>query len=197
MTLRDQLQADLKEAMKNNDETRKTVIRGVMSSLRESEQRKREDLAKAAMTKHNLVKPSPNAYETDEEYDSAVDSYQKGIDAALTAEKVEENSTLDEGEALTIVQKLVKQRQESIEQAQQAGRSDIANAESGELTILESYLPKQLSREEIEAEARTVIAEVGAQGARDMGKVMGPLNAKLKGRADGKMISEVVKSLLS
>jgi len=190
MTLRDQLQADLKEAMKNNDETRKTVIRGVMSSLRESEQRKREDLAKAAMKKHNVVKPSG----TDED---ALAAYQQAIDAALTAEKVEENSTLDESESLAIVQKLVKQRHESIEQAQQAGRSDIANAESGELIILESYLPKQLSREEIEAEARTVIAEVGAQGARDMGKVMGPLNAKLKGRADGKMISEVVKSLLS
>lgn len=190
MTLRDQLQADLKEAMKNNDEMRKTVIRGVMTSLRESEQRKREDLAKAAMKKHNVVKPSG----TDDE---ALATYQKAIDAALNAEKVEEHSKLDEGEALTIVQKLVKQRQESIEQAQQAGRADIATSESSELGILETYLPKQLSREEIEGEARKVIAQVGAQNARDMGKVMGPLNAKLKGRADGKLISEVVKSLLS
>ena len=70
-------------------------------------------------------------------------------------------------------------------------------AESAELAILEDYLPRQLSREEIEAEARQVIAEVGASGPRDIGKVMKPLIGKLRGRADGKLVNQVVRELLA
>jgi uncharacterized protein YqeY len=96
-----------------------------------------------------------------------------------------------------VLQKLVKQRQESIEQAQQAGRSDILAAEGRELELLEAYLPRQMGREELEAQARAVIAEVGAADPRDMGKVMGTLMARVQGRADGKLVSEVVRSLLA
>jgi uncharacterized protein YqeY len=190
MALRDQLQADLKDAMKSGDAVRKTTIRGIMTSLNESEQRKREDLAKKALKKHNVAKPT----NSDE---STLAAYQQAVDAALAAENVEDAGKLDEMEAITVLQKLAKQRQESIDQASQAGRTDIAEAESVELSIVEAYLPRQMSREELEAEVRAVIAEVGATELRDMGKVMSPLMERLQGRADGKQVSEVVRLLLA
>jgi len=190
MSFRDQLQADLKEAMKSGDEARKTLIRGVMAALKDAEQRKREELAKQALKKHGVAKPAT----TDE---ASLAAYNRTVDAALAAENVEAESALDEGEVMAVLQRMVKQRQESIEQASQAGRSDILAAETNELRLLESYLPKQMSREEIEVAAQAVIAEVGASDARDMGKVMGPLMARLQGRADGKLVSDVVRNLLA
>jgi uncharacterized protein YqeY len=190
MALRDQLQADLKDAMKSGDAVRKTTIRGIMTSLNESEQRKREDLAKKALKKHNVAKPT----NSDE---STLAAYQQAVDGAFAAENVEDAGKLDEMEAITVLQKLANQRQESIDQASQAGRTDIAEAESVELSIVEAYLPRQMSREELEAEVRAVIAEVGATELRDMGKVMSPLMERLQGRADGKQVSEVVRLLLA
>jgi uncharacterized protein YqeY len=98
---------------------------------------------------------------------------------------------------LGVIAKEAKQRRESIVEYQRAGRQDLVEAESAELAILEDYLPRQLSREEIEAEARQVIAEVGASGPRDIGKVMKPLIGKLRGRADGKLVNQVVRELLA
>jgi len=188
MSLQDQLNEDLKDAMRNKDALKRTVLRGVVSALREEEQSKREDLVNRALKKHNVTKPSG---------DDDMAAYQQALDAALAAENVEENAKLDEGEELRIIQKMVKQRQDSIDEAQKVGRSDVAESEQAELTILEAYLPKQLSREEIEAEARAIIEQAGAESMKDMGKVMGPLMENLQGRADGKLISEVVRGLLS
>jgi uncharacterized protein len=196
MTLREQLQADLKEAMKGGDETRKTVVRNLISALRESTENKRKDLVKKALKKHNVNRPSGN-FGSEEAEQAAMAAYQQAMDTALSAENVEAESTLTDAEELSTVQRLVKQRQESIEQAQKAGRADLADIEASELVILEAYLPQQMSREEIEAEARTAIQQVGAQGPRDMGKVMSAMMPRVQGRADGKIISEVVKSLLS
>lgn len=187
---KEQLTADLKEAMKSGDAVRRTVIRSTLAAFREAEQRKREDLVKRALKKHNLQRPDPS----DEE---AIAVYVGAVDAALEAEQVDAGSELDESEALSVIQKLVKQRQDSIADAEKAGRADIAQNEQQEMEILQAYLPEQLSREEIEEEARVVIQQVGASGPRDMGKVMGPLMGRLQGRADGKLVSEVVRTLLS
>lgn len=189
MTLREQLQADLKDAMKSGEEARKTLIRSAMTALRETEQRKREDLAKKALKKHNVVKPSGS--------EEALAAYQKAVDDALAAENVEAASVLDAAEELTVIQKMVKQRQESIEQAQQVGRTDLAESEAHEMKMLEGYLPQQMSREEIEAAVRAVISETGAASEKDMGKVMGALKPRVQGKADNKLVSEVVRSLLS
>jgi uncharacterized protein YqeY len=199
MSLKDQLNTDLKEAMKSKDSQRLTLIRGVMAAFKDAEIRKREELTKQAAQKHGVAKPAPKGQSDADKaaYEAAVAAYSKALDAAVAAEKVEEASALDETEMLSSMQKLIKMRQDSIADAQKAGRTDIAQAEEKELAQLQAYLPKQLSREEIEAEARAMIAQVGASSPRDMGKVMGPLSAKLKGRADGKLISEVVKALLS
>lgn len=104
---------------------------------------------------------------------------------------------LDDDDILAVIAKQAKQRQESITEFRRAGREDLAAEEEAELAILQAYLPQQLSPEEIEAKARQVIQEVGASGPRDMGKVMKPLMARLKGRADGKVANQIVRELLA
>lgn len=191
MSLKDQLSADLKDSMRNREAVRRTVIRNIMTSVTEAEQRKRTDLIDEAMKKHGVQRPASTS-DTD-----AMATYDEALNMAIEREDVEARSQLDDPEVLAIVQKLVKQRQDSIEEAKRAGREDIAETEQEELDVLTDYLPRQLTREEIEDVARSVIAETGASGMRDMGKVMGPLMEQLKGRADGKLVSQVVREQLS
>lgn len=108
-----------------------------------------------------------------------------------------ERVSLDDDDILALIAKQAKQRQESIVEYKRAGRQDLVDEEEAELAILQAYLPQQLGREEIEAEARAVIADVGASGPRDMGKVMKPLMARLRGRADGKLANQIVRELLA
>jgi uncharacterized protein YqeY len=96
-----------------------------------------------------------------------------------------------------ILTKAAKQRKESSDIFTQQGRQDLADKENFQLEIITRYLPKQLSNEEIEAAVKEVIAEVGAKGPQDMGKVMGTATKKLSGQADGKIISDLVKKLLT
>jgi hypothetical protein len=199
MSLKDQLSADLKEAMKGKDAQRVTLIRGIMASIKDGELRKREEMTRQAAQKHGVARPVSMGQSLEDKaaYEAAVATYSQALDAAVAAEKVEDKMTLDETEVLSTIQKLIKMRQDSIAEAEKAGRKDVAEAEGRELSQLQAYLPKQLTREEIEVEAQALIAQVGAASARDMGKVMGPLMGKLQGRADGKLISDVVKSLLA
>jgi uncharacterized protein YqeY len=104
---------------------------------------------------------------------------------------------LDDEDILVLVAKQAKQRQESIAEYQKAGRQDLVDEEQAELDVLEEYMPRQLAREEVEAEARQVIDEVGASGPRDIGKVMRPLMDRLRGRADGREVNQVVRELLA
>ena len=98
---------------------------------------------------------------------------------------------------MKLLTKAAKQRKDSIEVFEQQGRDDLAATEKSELTVIESFLPKQLTEAEVEAEVKKVIAEVGAAGPQDMGKVMGAATKKLAGKADGKLISSLAKKLLS
>ena len=102
-----------------------------------------------------------------------------------------------DGDILKMIQKLIKQRKESAEQYVAAGRQELADNEIAEAAVMERYLPKQLSAEEVEAKIREIIAEVGATSIRDMGKVMGAATKALAGQADGKTISGAVKKLLA
>lgn len=99
-------------------------------------------------------------------------------------------------EELAILTQLAKQRRDSIEQYQKADRPELADQEAQELAILEEYLPKQLSVEEVRSVVQGIIAEVGATSPKDMGKVMGPAMTKLKGQADGKLVQSIVKECL-
>jgi len=102
-----------------------------------------------------------------------------------------------DGDILKMIQKLVKQRKEAAEQFIAGGRQDLADTELAEAAVMEKYLPKQLSVEEVKAKVQEIIAEVGATSIRDMGKVMGAANKALAGLSDGRTISSVVKELLS
>ena len=126
----------------------------------------------------------------------------RSVIAAMKKAETELDSTgarvvLDDSDIMGVISKQAKQRQESIEAFQAGGREDLVARERAELAILEAYLPQQLTEAEIEEAARQVIAETGASGPRDLGIVMRPLMARLKGRADGKLVNKVVREQLS
>lgn len=107
------------------------------------------------------------------------------------------NGELSDENATKIIVKMVKQRKESARIYTENNRPELADSELAEAAVLEEYLPKQLSADELEAELKAIIAETGAAGPRDMGKVMGIATKKLAGKAEGRMISETVKRLLN
>ena len=117
--------------------------------------------------------------------------------AAIQLAEVEQGGELDEASLIAVLQKEARRRRETIEELRGADRPDRLADEEAELAILESYLPRMLTREEIAAEARAVIAQVGASSPRDMGAVMRVLMPQMKGRADGRLVNEVVRELLS
>lgn len=104
---------------------------------------------------------------------------------------------LDDAGVMGVITTLIKQRRDSVEQYKAGGRADLAEKEEKEIAILQAYLPAQLSAEELAAEVKAAVAEAGAKSAKDMGAVMKILNPKLKGRAEGKAISDEVKAQLS
>jgi len=124
----------------------------------------------------------------------------RAIKSAILLEKTSKNAIdgeLSETAEITLLQKLVKQRKEAAEIYKGQNRADLYEAEMFQAGVIEKYLPKQLSREEIEAELKNIIAQVGATTAKDMGKVMGVATKHFAGRADNKIVSEIVKSLLA
>lgn len=146
MSLKDQLQADLKQAMLAKDERRKTVVRVILAEIKNAE------IAKIG---------------------------------ALT-----------DAEQLGVIQSEIKKRRDALDEMQRANRPELLQEAQSQLDILLTYVPQQMSREEIAAAAQAVIAELGAAGPQAMGAVMGKLMPQLKGKADGKLINEVVRDLL-
>jgi len=118
------------------------------------------------------------------------------IKSALKNRQIEKQSPLSEEEEIAVLSTLSKQRRESIEQYRKAGREDLAKKEEDELSIIQSYMPEQLSPDEIDALIKEAIEECGAKGLSDMGRVMKVLMPKVKGRADGKAVSERVKAIM-
>ncbi len=118
------------------------------------------------------------------------------LSAALKNRQIDKRAPLTENEVLEAVRSLIKQRRDSVEQFAKGGRQDLVDKETAEIAFLEVYLPRQLSREEVEKLVREAIAQSGARGAKEMGKVMKILIPMVGGRADGKLVSELVKSAL-
>jgi len=120
------------------------------------------------------------------------------LKAAIMNKGVEKGRDLDDGEVLQVVSALVKQRRDSIEQFQKAGRQDLVDKETGDVTVLEEYLPPAASAEEVDAAVTAAIAETGAASPKDMGKVMKAVMPKLAGmHADGKAVNETVRRKLA
>lgn len=146
MAIKDQLMQDLKEAMKNKEDVRKSVI--------------------------TLIR------------------------AAVKQREVDERVELSEKQVQDIIAKQLKQRRDSLEEFKKAGREDLIEQTQKEIDIITTYLPAQLSIEEIETLVDEAIAETGATSVKDMGKIMSVLNPRTKGRADGKVVNEVVRKKL-
>ena len=117
--------------------------------------------------------------------------------AAIKQKEVDERAELTDADVVAVIEKMVKQRRESIVQFEKAARSDLAEAEKFELQVLSSYLPQQMGDSEIEKEVEKAVAESNASGVKDMGKVMALLKSRLAGRADMGKVSVLVKSRLS
>jgi hypothetical protein len=117
--------------------------------------------------------------------------------AAIKQKEVDERVELTDPDVVGILEKMIKQRRESIAQFEKAARNDLADAEKFELGVLSGYLPQQLGEAEIQKEINSVIAETGASGVKDMGKVMAALKSRLAGRADMGKVSALVKARLS
>jgi uncharacterized protein YqeY len=119
------------------------------------------------------------------------------LTAALKQKEVDERKTLADADVVAIIDKMIKQRRDSIAQFQQGGRDDLAEGEQFEISVLEPYMPAAVTDAEIEAVIAGVITETGARAPADMGKVMGPLKARLAGRADMSKVSALVKQKLA
>ena len=146
ISLKERLDGDLKDAMRNKDSVRRTVLRTIISEIRNAEIAKQE--------------------------------------------------ALDDEGVLVVMTKQAQQRRDSIEAFRSASRSDLVESESAELKIISGYLPEQLSEDEIEVVITEVISQVEAKGFSDMGKVMKEIMQRIRGRADGKMVSSIVTSRL-
>ena len=119
------------------------------------------------------------------------------LNAAIKQKEVDERVTLDDAAVVGIVDKMLKQRKDSIDAFEKAGRTDLADKEKSEVAVLQAYLPARLSADEIAAAVKAIVAETGAKGPADMGKVMGAAKQKLAGKADMGQVSAAVKAALS
>ena len=117
--------------------------------------------------------------------------------AALKQKEVDERIELDDAMVVAIVDKLVKQRKDSVAAFTQGGRTDLADKEAAEIKVLEAYLPQRMGVDEVAAEVKAIVAELGAKGPGDMGKVMGVVKTRLAGKADMGQVSAAVKAALS
>jgi uncharacterized protein YqeY len=147
MDLQEQLRTDLKTALREHDEVRKSAIRMALAALKNA--------------------------------------------------RVEKNADLTDEEMLATLAREVRQRRNARAEFERAGRHDLVAGESAELAVLERYLPKALTQEEIVELARQVIAETGAESPQEMGQVMGALMPRVRGRADGRQVSQIVRELLT
>jgi len=119
------------------------------------------------------------------------------LQAAMKQKEVDERIELDDTAIIAIVDKLIKQRKDSITQFEAGGRQDLADKEKSELSVLEVYLPARMSAEEVTAAVKAIVAELGASGPGDMGKVMGAVKSRLAGKADMGQVSAAVKAALA
>ena len=130
--------------------------------------------------------------------DAAKTSTLRMVKAAMMNRQIEKGSELDDEDTQRLLRSLVKQRRDSIEQYQKAGRQELVDKEQAEINVIETYLPRAASQEEIEQVIATVIAETGASSMKDMGKVMKAAQAALADKnADGRLVSEIVKAKLA
>ncbi len=169
MALRERLNQDLKEALRSGDGVRKTTLRQLLAGLRQAQLDKRTAAARALGAGSELTNAQLS-----------------------TLDRVD----IDDTDAVAVLQKEAKAHRESIADAAKAGRDDLVVANEAELRLIEAYLPQQFSRDEIRVLAQAAIAEAGVTDIKQLGAVMKVLTPRTKGRADGRLVNEVVRELL-
>ena len=127
----------------------------------------------------------------------ALDSLRAVKSQILLLEKEAKGAGISAEQEIAILQRMIKQRKDSFEQFSAQGRTDLADVEVAQMKVIEQFLPKQLSAEELESEIKAIISDTGAESIKDLGKVMGVASKALAGKSDGKSISEMVRKLLS
>ncbi len=168
MAFKDRLAQDLKAAMRDGDKVKVSVLRLLGSVIKNREVAKRTDSAKAAA----------------------------GVGAPLGGAELEAQSQLNDAEVVQAITSACKQRRESIELYRKGNREDLAAAEEAELKVLEAYLPQALTSDELRAKVAEAVRATGAASVKEMGKVMAALMPQVQGRADGKVVSEMVREAL-
>ncbi|KKR36232.1 MAG: hypothetical protein UT69_C0033G0007 [Candidatus Yanofskybacteria bacterium GW2011_GWE1_40_10] len=164
MAIKEQIQADMKEAMKSGNAAKRMTLSMVMSSIKNKELEKRGKAIKA--------------------------------DASLDAAGADELSKLTDEEIVEVVSSEIKRRKDSITSYTDGGRPELAEKENEEIAFISPYMPEQLSDEAVKAEVEKAVQETGAAGPKDMGKVIGAVMARIKGKADGQLVSKLVKEAL-
>jgi uncharacterized protein len=170
MSLKDQLMQDLKDAMRAGDATRRDTIRLLRSAVSAAEVAKRSAFVDAQLA--------------------------QGADAERLALDDAQFSLTDE-EVMAVIQKQAKQRRDSILEFKKGKRDDLVAVEEAELAVIETYLPRQMTHDEVLAAARQAAAELGISGMAGMGQLMKHMMAELKGKADGRLVNQVVREILS
>ncbi len=173
MNIQEQLQQDLKTAMRSGDKLRVEVIRMSLAALKN---------AQMAQVKA--------AYDAAAPADAAVEAQEPVVE-------IDRNAALSETAMQETIAKEVKRRRDAAELYRKGGREDLASQEDAEAAILETYLPRQLTAEELRPQLAAAIADLGVGGIADMGKVMPALMQQFKGRADGRLISQLTREILS
>ena len=192
-SLKEKLSNDVKQALRESEKVKLLVLRMVLAEVKNAESARQEKLLKEF-----LLSQLPEADKTE-----AI-RHKKTLNDLLLMRQISDaditriagQSALENVDVIAVIAEQAKRRGDSIAAYKQANRPDLAAKEEEELAILRTYLPQQASRDDIIAEVKKVIVEVGAQGLRDKGKVMPRVISQLKGRADGREINEVVTELL-
>jgi hypothetical protein len=181
MNIQEQLQSDMKDAMRSRDALRLDLIR----------------MARAALQSAQLEAAKQKYDEQARAIEVQYPSDPEARDAALAAISADPHAPLDDAAQQAVLTKEIKRRYDSAELYRKGGRIDLAEKEEAELALLQAYLPQQMSAEELRPEVAAVIAELGLSGPAAMGKLMPVLVERFKGRADGRLLSQTARELLS
>jgi uncharacterized protein YqeY len=172
MGLREQLQIDLKQAMRAKDQARLTAIRTLMAAI------KNEEVARRGTARKRFAQ-------------------ERGVKVEdINVGDLPADTELSDADIRQVISREIKKRQESVEIYRQAGRVDAANAEEVEIAFLQSYLPQQLSAEELRPMVQAIVDEAGATSRAELGKVMPLVMSRLKDRADGRLLNQIVRDIL-
>ena len=192
-TLKQKIQQDLTTALREKKELELSVLRMLNAAIINKEKEKRYKISSQRDKSSSSATGTRLRDESGKESESLFDF----ADARVTEEELEKESGLLEDEVLEIISSEIKKRKEAALLFEKGKRMDLSEKERAEAKILEKYLPEQLSEEEIKKLAREIIEKNGAKNLKDMGKVMAELMPKLKGKADGGLVSKIIRELLT